>query len=96
MNKRFKKKGKARLTSLVELEYLEKKKRLLHKQAKRLLKKNKRLRKNYAITDENIIVKTQQASNETSGLESEHKTVEKLVVQPIEINSGGRNNVFGL
>ena len=39
-------------------------------------------------------MKTQQASNGASSLESEHKTVEKLVVQPIEINSGGRNQVF--
>ncbi len=36
-------------------EDLEKKKRLLHRQAKQLLRKNKKLRKNYALTAENII-----------------------------------------
>lgn len=44
------------VSSLVE-EDLENKKRLLHSQAKRLLQKNKRLRKNYALTNENIITK---------------------------------------
>ena len=46
----------ASMSSLVE-EDLEKKKRLLHKQAKRLLRKNKKLRRNYAITGENIVTK---------------------------------------
>lgn len=49
------------LNCLVE-EDLENKKRLLHRQAKRLLRKNKRLRKNYALTNENIITKTAPAT----------------------------------
>ncbi len=48
------------ISSLVE-EDLEKKKRLLHRQAKQLLRKNKKLRKNYALTAENII--TVKSSN---------------------------------
>ena len=53
---------KSSITSLVE-EDLENKKRLLHNQAKRLLKKNKKLRKNYALTAENIINKTTSSSD---------------------------------
>lgn len=114
----------------VELEYLENRKRLLHSQAKRLLKKNKKLRKNYSLTAENIIVKTSTDNgsgklpvgnggdaggeaiattrqrrqrrpqaldtdyvpdeSDESGQENEvNKSQEKLIVQPIEINSGG-------
>lgn len=114
----------------VELEYLENRKRLLHSEAKRLLKKNKKLRKNYSLTAENIIVKTSNANgsgklpvgnggdagseaiattrqrrqrrpqaldtdyvpeeSDESGQENEvNKSHEKLIVQPIEINSGG-------
>ncbi len=53
------------ISSLVE-EDLENKKRLLHRQAKQLLRKNKKLRKNYALTSENIITVKSTTKNSIS------------------------------